>query len=134
MTPREDTVTGAPRVPEPTGNPLLSFNLQAELERLRAEEHLWQAGRNAKTLVKYPNLRIVLIGLRPGAHMAEHHAAGPISIQVVSGHVLTRAAGKVFDLYQGQFLSMEVQVPHDVEAVDESAVLVTIAWLGDERH
>ena len=134
MTPREDTVTGTPRVPEPTGSPLLSFNLSAELERLRAEEHLWQAGRNAKTLVKYPNLRIVLIGLRPGAHMAKHHAAGPISIQVVSGHVLTHAAGKIFDLYQGQFLSMEVQVPHDLEAVGESAVLVTIAWPGDERH
>ena len=81
MTPREELSAGAQRVPEPTGSPLLSFDLAAELEHLRTEDHPWQAGRNAKILVKYPNFRILLIGLRPGAHIAEHHAAGPISIQ-----------------------------------------------------
>ncbi len=133
MTPIEETVTGAQRQPEPTGSPLLSFNLTSEVERLRTEDHPWQAGRNAKLLVKYPNLRILLIGLRPDAHLAEHHAAGPVSIQVVSGHVLARAAGKSFDLEQGNLLSIETQVPHDVEALAESAVLVTIAWTGEEQ-
>ena len=75
----------------------------------------------------------MLIGLRPGTHVAEHHAAGPISIQVISGHVLIRAAGKAFDLPEGQLLALEAEVPHDVEALAESAILVTIAWPGDER-
>ncbi len=133
MKPLEETVAGAQRPSEPTGSPLLSFDLAAELERLHTEDHPWQAGRNAKILVKYPDLRIVLIGLRPGAHLAEHHAAGPVSIQVISGHVLARAAGKVFELEEGQLLSIEAQVPHDVEALAESAVLVTIAWRGEEH-
>jgi quercetin dioxygenase-like cupin family protein len=134
MKPLEETVAGAQRQPEPTGSPLLSFDLAAELERLHTEDHPWQAGRNAKILVKYPNLRIVLIGLRPGAHLVEHHAAGPVSVQVVSGHVLARAAGKAFELEQGNLLSLEAQVPHDVEALAESAVLVTIAWPGEEHR
>lgn len=132
MTPLEGAVAGAQRAPEPTGSPLLCFGLTSELERLRTEDHPWQAGRNAKIVVKYPNLRVLLIGLRPGAHLTEHHAAGPVSIQVVSGHVLARAAGKVFDLQEGQLLALEAQVPHDVEALAESAVLVTIAWPGHE--
>jgi quercetin dioxygenase-like cupin family protein len=134
MTPLEETVTGAQRPPEPTGSPFLSFDLAAELERLHIEDHPWQAGRNGKILVKYPNLRILLIGLRPGAHLAQHHADGPVSIQVVSGHVLARAAGKVFELKEEQLLALEAQVPHDVEALAESAVLVTIAWPGENRR
>jgi quercetin dioxygenase-like cupin family protein len=134
MKPLEDTTAGAQRAPEPTGSPLLPFDLTSELKRLRTEDHPWQSGRNARTLVKYPNLRIVLIGLRPGANIAEHHAAGPVSIHVISGHVLVRAAGQVFDLQKEQLLSIEAQLPHDVEALAESAVLVTIAWPGDEGH
>lgn len=133
MTPLEDVFAGAQRVPEPTASPFLSFDLQGELQRLRTENHPWQAGRNAKILVKYPNLRILLIGLRPGAHVAEHRAAGPVSVQTISGRILVRAAGRVFDLPEGQLLALEAEVPHDLEALAESAVLVTIAWLGAER-
>lgn len=128
----EDVFSGAQRLPEATGSPYLSFDLQAELHRLRTEDHPWQAGRNAKTLVKYPNFRILLIGLRAGAHMAEHHAAGAISVQTISGHVLIRAAGRAFDLPEGQLLALEREIPHDVEALAESAILVTIAWPGDK--
>jgi quercetin dioxygenase-like cupin family protein len=130
MAPLEELYAGAQRVPEPTGSPLLSFDLAAELERLRTEDHPWQAGRNAKLLVKYPNFRILLIGLRQGTHIAEHHATGPISIQLVTGHILVGAAGKPFDLRKGQLLALEAEVPHYLEALAESAVLVTIAWPG----
>ena len=92
---------GSSTTAEPTGTPLLSFDLQAELRRLRAEDHPWQAGRNAKILVKYPDFRILLIALRPGAHMAKHKTIGSVSVQTVSGHVLVRAEGKVFDLPEG---------------------------------
>jgi quercetin dioxygenase-like cupin family protein len=81
-------------------------------------------------VVKYPNFRILFIGLRQGTHIAEHHATGPISIQLVTGHILVGAAGKPFDLREGQLLALEAEVPHYLEALAESAVLVTIAWPG----
>ena len=130
----EDAFAGAQRAPEPTGSPFLSFELQGELHRLRTEDHPWQAGRNAKILVKYPDFRILLIGLRAGTHLAEHRAAGSISVQTISGHILIRAAGRAFDLPEGQLLALEREVPHDVEALAESAILVTIAWPGNEHH
>jgi len=133
MTILEELFAGAQRAPEPTASPFLSFNLASELKQLRTEDHPWQAGRNAKILVKYRNLRILLIGLRPGTQIAEHHAAGPVSIQIVSGHILIRAAGKAFDLREGQLLALEAGVPHDLEALAESAVLVTIAWPESEH-
>ena len=129
----EDAFAGAQRPPEPTGSPFLLFELQSELHRLRTEDHPWQAGRNAKILVKHPDFRILLIGLRAGTHIAEHRAAGSISVQTISGHVLIRAAGRAFDLPEGQLLALEREVPHDLEALAESAVLVTIAWPGAER-
>lgn len=128
MSELETLFAGAQRTPEPTGSPFLSFDLNAELHRLRTEDHPWQAGRNAKVLVKYPGLRIVLIALHPGTHVAEHKAPGAISVQTISGHVLMRAAGCAFDLPAGQLLSLEREIPHDVEALAESVVLVTIVW------
>lgn len=128
----EEVFAGAQRAPEATGSPLRMFDPQVELDRLQTEDHFWQAGRNAKILVKYPGLRILLIGLHSGTHIAEHRAAGPISVQVVSGHVLVRAAGEMFDLGEGELLALERDIPHDLEALAESAVLVTIAWPGDK--
>jgi quercetin dioxygenase-like cupin family protein len=130
----EDVFAGAQRAPEPTGSPFLSFELRAEIHGLRTEDHPWQAGRNAKILVKYPDFRILLIGLRAGTHLAEHRAAGSISVQTITGHVLIRAAGRAFDLPEGQLLALEREVPHDVEALAESAILVAIAWPGNEHH
>jgi quercetin dioxygenase-like cupin family protein len=124
-----DEIPGAQREPEPIGSPLLKFALRNEIHRLQAEPHPWQAGRNAKILVKYPNLRVILIGLQPGSHLSDHHAAGPVSIQIISGHVLVRAAGRVFNLQEGELLALETGVPHDLEALAESAILVTISWL-----
>lgn len=130
----EGIFAGAQRSPEPTGSPFLSFEVAAEVHGLRTEDHPWQAGRNAKILVKYPDFRVLLIGLRAGTHVAQHHAAGSVSIQTISGHILVRAAGRPFDLPEGQLLALEREVPHDVEALAESAILVTIAWPGAERR
>src|ERR1051326_4397099 len=129
----DNVFTGAQRATEPTGSRFLSLELKGELHHLRWEDHPWQAGRNAKTLVKYPDFRILLVGLRQGAHLAEHHAAGSISIQTIAGHVMIRAAGRVFDLPEGELLALERGVPHDVESLGESAILVTIAWPRAER-
>jgi quercetin dioxygenase-like cupin family protein len=42
------------------------------------------------------------------------------------------AAGRTFDLPAGRVLALERGVPHDVVAVEEGALLLTIAWGGRE--
>lgn len=51
--------SGSIRSPGPLGSPMLAFDLNAEIERLR-NENAWQGGRNSKTLVKHPDLWIIL--------------------------------------------------------------------------
>jgi quercetin dioxygenase-like cupin family protein len=107
----------------------LEFDLARELEQLHREPG-WSSGQNAKTLVKYDDFRVVLTALRAHARLPEHQTEGHISIQTVAGHVQVRAQGRTFDLPTGSLLALDSVLPHDVEAVEESAFLLTIAWPG----
>jgi quercetin dioxygenase-like cupin family protein len=126
--------SGAVRTPGPLGNPMLTFDLNAEIKRLR-EENAWQGGRDSKTLVKNQDFRIVLTVLKVNALLHEHKATGRISIQVLSGHIQMHVQDKVFDLPAGHLLALDRAVPHDVKALEDSAFLLTIAWPEEgERH
>lgn len=119
--------SGALRPPGPLDDPMLTFDLKAEIERLRGE-NAWQGGRDSKTLVKHADFRIVLTVLQSGARLHEHKAAGPISVQAVAGHIRMHVGGKIFDLPAGHLLALERALPHDVEALEDSAFLLTICW------
>jgi hypothetical protein len=43
-----------------------------------------------------------------------------------------RALGRTFDLPAGSLLALDRGLPHDVEALEDSAFLLTIAWPGRE--
>lgn len=122
----------AVRAPCPLESPLLSFDLYAEIEQLRRED-AWQGGRNSKTLVKHPDFRVVLTVLHANARLHEHKAAGAISVQSVAGHIRMHAGSKVFDLPTGHLLALERGIEHDVEALEDSAFLLTIAWRNAEK-
>lgn len=109
-------------------DPLIALDLSAELARLRDEETWRRTGRHARTLVKDADLRVVLIALGAGMRMEEHHAPGRITIQTIIGRLTLRVAGQMVDLPVGHVLTLGPAVPHDVEAREESAFLLTIAW------
>ena len=109
------------------GTPHLEFNLASELERLQQEPE-WQKGHNSKTLVKYDNLRIVLVALGKRARIPEHQTEGSISIHTIRGHILVRASGRVFELPIGRLLALDRGLRHEVEALEDSAFLLSIAW------
>jgi len=111
--------------------PFLEFDLGRELHLLRHEPG-WQNGQNARTLAKYEDFRVVLIALEAGAGIPEHQAAGRISVQTLSGRIRMRALGRTFNLPVGSLLTLDQGVPHDVEAVEDSAFLLTVAWPGRE--
>jgi quercetin dioxygenase-like cupin family protein len=126
--------SGAVRTPGPLGNPMLTFDLNAEIKRLR-EENAWQGGRDSKTLVKNEDFRIVLTVMKANALLHEHKTTGRISVQVLSGHIQMHVQDKVFDLPAGHLLALDRAVPHDVNALEDSAFLLTIAWPEEgERH
>ncbi len=118
----------AERAAQHLADPLLTIDLDAELTAMRAQESWKRSGRHAKTLVKDPELRVVLIALQPGARLEEHHAPGRITIQTLSGHLTVRVDERMIELPAGHVLTLARSVPHDVEARGESAFLLTIAW------
>jgi quercetin dioxygenase-like cupin family protein len=111
----------------PMAGTFLEFDLSAEVERLRRERP-WSHGHSARTLVKYDDLRVVLMALDPNARVLEHRADGRISIQALSGHIRVVASGRTFDLRAGGLLALDRGVPHHVESLEDSALLLTIAW------
>jgi quercetin dioxygenase-like cupin family protein len=62
--------------------------------------------------------------------MEEHRAAGRISVQTLAGHVRLHIVGTNVDLPTGRLVSLQCDVPHDVEALEERAFLLAIAWQG----
>lgn len=113
--------------PQSMAETYLEYNLEGEISQLH-EERAWSTGQNSKTLVKYDDFRVVLTALRAGAHIPGHHTEGRISIQTVRGHIQVRAEGRTFTLRAGALLVLDRDVPHDVEAREDSAFLLTIAW------
>ncbi len=108
--------------------PLLAVDLPMETAQLYSEENWRQARHNAKTLVKRPDLRVVLIALGRGERMDKHRAPAPISIHTLDGRLRLRVGARAVDLPAGHVLVLEPDAPHDVEAVEESVFLLTIAW------
>ena len=119
---------------QPMAAAYLEFDLARELEQLNREPG-WSGGQNAKTLVEYEDFRVVLTALKAHARLPGHQTEGRISIQTVAGHIQLRAQGRTFDLPTGRLLALDQGVSHDVEALEESAFLLTIAWPGrDEKR
>jgi len=103
----------------------LEFDLDREIDLLRREDG-GANGQNARTLVKHDDLRVVLIALQSGAGIPEHQAPGRISVQTLRGEIRMRALGKTFALPVGGLLTLDREVPHSVEALEDSAFLLTL--------
>ena len=108
--------------------PLMDFNLTQEIAQLHEEEAWLRTGRNSKTLVKQPDFRIVLIALQKGGHIEEHSADARISIYTLSGHVKLQLPEQTVDMPGGHLLVLDRALEHDLEALEESAILLTISW------
>ncbi len=125
---------GRIRQPGVYAAPTMLLNLDAELRSLNAEQP-WQAGHTAKTIVKYPDMRIVLVALKAGARLVPHETTGRISIQTLAGCLRVRIPGQRVSVPAGSMIALDRDVPHEVSALVDSAFLLTIAWpLARERR
>ena len=120
------------RPDRPIEAPLLHLRLGEQLEQLR-EEPTWRGrGRNSITLTKEPGLRLVLMLLGKGTRLSEHRAAGPLTFHVLTRSVTFRAGARVESLRAGDLIVLESTVPHEVEALEESTCLLTLAGAAQE--
>jgi quercetin dioxygenase-like cupin family protein len=111
---------------------LAQFDLAKEMADSEQKKP-WESGHYAKTLFKKSDFRMVLISMERGAGIKEHHADGTISVQVLKGSIRFTAEGIARDLCPGNILTLGASIKHEVEALEESALLLTISWPDSER-
>ena len=88
----------------------------------------------ARTLVRQAELRIVLVSMGAGATMNDRLAEGGTSIHVLRGQFRVRLDGdSAVELSAGQVVALERGVPHQIEAVSDGDVLLTIGWSPERR-
>jgi quercetin dioxygenase-like cupin family protein len=112
-------------------DPLIEVDLATELQVVRASDSYHAADHAAKTIAKQPGIRVVLIALKPGGQMHEHHADAAITVQGIDGHVEFTVGERAVALTTGRLLTVPPGVPHRVRGMDESAFLLTIGGTRD---
>lgn len=124
-----------PTLQRPLAAPALRTSLGEEAFRLVSHDALQRTGRTARTLVKDGPLRVTLIALAAGGEIAEHHADGPVTVQVLRGtlRMAVQAEGDagaepaVWLLEEGDLLSLEAGVRHAVATLGGGVFLLTVA-------
>jgi quercetin dioxygenase-like cupin family protein len=104
------------------------FDLAVIDRELRSEDAYRRDGHTARTLVREPALRIVLVVMKAGAQIAEHRAQEITSLQAATGQVRVALRERSLELAAGGLLVIAPDLRHQVEAIADSSVLLTLAW------
>jgi quercetin dioxygenase-like cupin family protein len=111
----------------PLHGPFQSFDLEAEVSRLRGEKE-WQTGqRNAVTLRKGGGMNLVLLAMKAGDKLEEHSAPGSISLVVREGRVRFTTADGSAEAGPETLLACDAGVRHSVEALSDAVFLINLA-------
>jgi len=106
---------------------LNQVDLSREIARLQSEASSEESGRKSTMLLKHPEFRIVLITMRAGSRWEDHKTSARICLHVLRGDIRFRTANGQFDLRHGQLLTLAPSVVHSVDALEESAFLLTLS-------
>lgn len=115
-------------------DPMMMFQPMRELADLRRDESYTRSGRLGRTLARSGRLRVTLVALNAGVEVGTHHADSPMTIQVLEGRLGFRTAGGDHELGAGEVLFFGPGDAHDIRALEESALLLTISAIGDDAR
>ncbi len=125
---------GLNRLPH-LGASLLQVLIPNEVRRLWKQDS-WQmeSGRSARTLVKYPDLRIVLVSMKAGSRLKQHTTRARFALLTLAGHIRLHLPDASVEVPAGELLALDRELPHDVEAVRQSTFLLIMARPGREEE
>ena len=104
----------------------LSFHFAEHIAELRRDDHYVQTGRIGRTLVKEGALRLTLTVLAEGADAGTHHAAAPMTLQLLEGRLRYRVGDDEFTIREGELLFFGPGHAKDIRALEDTALLLTI--------
>lgn len=107
--------------------PFTVFTLEQARRHIAGQPQWQKNDRASVSIVKNDDLTVTLLMLKPGAHLKEHAARKAASVQVLSGRIRFSSGSTARELEAGMLAMVEGAVPHAVEALEESMLLVTAA-------
>lgn len=78
------------------------------------------------TALKSPDVRVVILTFPAGHVMKDHAAPKTLVLQTLDGHLRVTAGGEVTELKDGGLMRIEPGARHEVEAVVESRLMLTL--------
>jgi quercetin dioxygenase-like cupin family protein len=121
-------------VQRPLTDPVMIFQPDRELASLRQDESYTRSGRLGRTLARSGRLRVTLVALNAGIEVGTHHADSPMTIQLLEGRIGFRVNGTDHEMRAGEVLFFGPGDAHDIRALEESALLLTISAIGDDAR
>lgn len=107
--------------------PLVHMDLKEFTKTIKSENAWKEKDRNAMTVYKTDGMRMVLIALHKDAVLERHTANGIISVQVLDGEINFSTDEQTVNLKEGQTVALHKMIPHEVSAVKESVLLLTLS-------
>ncbi len=116
--------------PRSVGSTMEKFSLTALARTQLTLASQSSAGRSAETVYGGHEhvLRQTVIAMRGGQTLSEHENPGEATVHVLHGHVRLVAGELSWDGKQGDLLVVPAS-PHSLVALEDSAVLLTVAKL-----
>lgn len=111
----------------PSTGATLLVSLDNEIAQVKGRREWSSEDRHGVSLVKDGPLNLLLMVLKRGAKLGEHRTRGPITVHVLSGDVRFSIRGEPVKLSAGSVVALDRDIPHSLEALDESALLLTTA-------
>ena len=106
--------------------PVVSLDLPDLASALRSEPHPARDGHRQAGLVHRGPLRMLLFTFESGGRLPEHRAPGQVVIHCLGGELAVEAGDTRHRLSGGEVLVLEPDVPHSVEALAGSDMLLTV--------
>jgi quercetin dioxygenase-like cupin family protein len=92
-------------------------------------------GRIPRVLFSSPECRAIVIELRRGETMGDHHVRERAIVQVVSGHVTIEVSGQTVECPAGALVTFAPHERHSVHALDDTTLLLLIVpWPAADHY
>lgn len=105
----------------------LVANGRLRLFDLRSLASFREEGPSVRIVSDDPSARLVLLSLKEGQQLKEHHTKSLLFVQVVQGRVTFGVLGKSVELEAGTIARVEASTPHHVTALSDAVLLLTMS-------
>ena len=78
------------------------------------------------TVLSSPGVRVVVLTFEAGFVLEKHSAPKILLMQALDGRLRVTSGGQVTDLMPGALLRLDAGLEHEVEALEESRLMLTL--------